>query len=136
MTAMGVDAISVLVVDDDLEIRDALRFVLEEAGYTVAEAVGGAAALDALRASADPMVVLLDRIMPAPDGESVLWTVAQEGLGARHVYVLVTAGPTRFAQPFVELLDTLDTPVVQKPFDLDELLEIVVHASQRLPRGN
>jgi CheY-like chemotaxis protein len=130
---MGRAKMSILVVDDDLEIREALRFVLEEAGYAVAQAASGAAALAALRASPDPMVVLLDRIMPPPDGEAVLQAVAREGLAARHAYVLVTAGPTRFSQPFVELLAALDTPVVQKPFDVDDLLDIIASAARRLP---
>src|SRR5690348_9437984 len=43
----------VLVVDDDADVRRLLRVMLEADGYAVAEAPGGAEALDILRESAD-----------------------------------------------------------------------------------
>jgi GAF domain-containing protein/CheY-like chemotaxis protein len=57
----------VLVVDDDAEIRQLLRRMLEPEGYTVVEAENGRVALDRLRDTA-PSVVLLDLMMPEMDG--------------------------------------------------------------------
>src|SRR6516165_4584281 len=58
----------VLVVDDDDAIRETLRSVLEDAGYTVVEDHDGLAAVQRLRRSRTPMVVLLDLMMPGLDG--------------------------------------------------------------------
>jgi CheY-like chemotaxis protein len=57
----------VLVVDDDAEIRELLRRMLEPEGYSVVEANNGRVALDRLR-DVSPSVVLLDLMMPEMDG--------------------------------------------------------------------
>jgi CheY-like chemotaxis protein len=57
----------VLVVDDDAEIRQLLRRMLEPEGYTVVEAENGRVALERLR-DTSPSVVLLDLMMPEMDG--------------------------------------------------------------------
>ncbi|MGH7340554.1 MAG: response regulator, partial [Candidatus Rokuibacteriota bacterium] len=57
----------VLVVDDDVELRQLLRRMLEPEGYTVVEAENGRVALERLR-DLSPSVVLLDLMMPEMDG--------------------------------------------------------------------
>jgi hypothetical protein len=57
----------VLVVDDDVTLRQLLRRMLEPEGYTVVEAENGRVALERLRGVA-PSVVLLDLMMPEMDG--------------------------------------------------------------------
>jgi signal transduction histidine kinase/DNA-binding response OmpR family regulator len=57
----------VLVVDDDVTLRQLLRRMLEPEGYTVVEAENGRVALDRL-SSVAPSVVLLDLMMPEMDG--------------------------------------------------------------------
>jgi CheY-like chemotaxis protein len=57
----------VLVVDDDAEIRQLLRRMLEPEGYMVVEAENGRVALERLRET-PPSVVLLDLMMPEMDG--------------------------------------------------------------------
>ncbi len=57
----------VLVVDDDLTVRQLLRRMLEAEGFGVVEAENGRAALERLREVA-PCVVLLDLMMPEMDG--------------------------------------------------------------------
>lgn len=64
----------VLVVDDDLTIRLLARQSLELAGFAVAEAEDGAAALAAFE-KLRPDAVLLDVIIPAPDGFAVCRTL-------------------------------------------------------------
>ena len=59
----------ILVVDDDPDIRDSLREVLEDEGYDVASVGNGREALDYLKqASPRPWVILLDLMMPVMDG--------------------------------------------------------------------
>jgi CheY-like chemotaxis protein len=64
---------AILVVDDDPDIREALRDVLEDEGFAVVEAENGKDALDYL-AGADPApcLVLLDLMMPVMDGMQFL----------------------------------------------------------------
>jgi GAF domain-containing protein/CheY-like chemotaxis protein/anti-sigma regulatory factor (Ser/Thr protein kinase) len=57
----------VLVVDDDVSVRQLLRRMLEPEGYVVVEADNGRAALERLR-DVSPSVVLLDLMMPEMDG--------------------------------------------------------------------
>ena len=58
---------TVLVVEDDLDIREVMRMVLEASGYTVLEASEGAEALSVVR-ECRPCVILLDLMMPGMDG--------------------------------------------------------------------
>ena len=59
----------ILVVDDDPDIRDSLREVLEDEGYEVACVGNGREALDHLKtANPRPCVILLDLMMPVMDG--------------------------------------------------------------------
>ncbi len=124
---------AVLVVDDHAAIRQILGVVLEEAGYRVYEAADGGPALQRLRASREPMVVLLDMQMPGMDGVQVMQAVAADAaLAAQHAYVLVTANAKMLPRAFATLLRQLNVPVVPKPFDVDELLEAVAQAVNRL----
>jgi CheY-like chemotaxis protein len=59
---------SVLVVEDDPEIRAALKELLEEEGYKVAQAGNGQEALDFLEKGGRPCVILLDLMMPVLNG--------------------------------------------------------------------
>ena len=123
----------VLVVDDDQAIRETLRLVLEDSRYVVLEAADGQTALRIARESEDRMVVLLDLIMPGFDGEQVLSAVAgDETLATRHVYVLMTAAHKRLNPTLKALLEMVNAPIMQKPFDLDTLLNTVADAGTRL----
>ena len=63
----GPDGRRVLLVDDDADLRQRLRDLLEKEGWTVDEAADGQAALTAL-ADRPPALVLLDLLMPGMDG--------------------------------------------------------------------
>ncbi|MEA2700976.1 MAG: hypothetical protein QOI66_5247 [Myxococcales bacterium] len=75
MTATKSAKLSVLVIDDDEEIRTTLRDVLEDNGFTVDCAVNGRVALDMLlQGESTPTLILLDLTMPEMDG----WVFRQE----------------------------------------------------------
>jgi CheY-like chemotaxis protein len=123
----------VLVVDDDQAIRETLRLVLEDSNYVVLEAPDGQTALRMARESQERMVVLLDLIMPGFDGEQVLSAVAgDDTLATRHVYILMTAAHKRLSPTLRALLEMVTAPIMQKPFDLDTLLNTVAEAGDRL----
>ena len=65
MTALQ---LTLLVIDDDLEIRDALAEVLGDEGYLVVTRPGGEEALSYLRRGHRPHVIILDLWMPRMDG--------------------------------------------------------------------
>lgn len=123
----------VLVVDDDAAIRDTVRFALEDSGYTVSEAADGLAALKQLRTRHEPTVVLLDLMMPGLDGAGVLGAVAGDRrLASQHAYILVTANTKTLTLAFANLLQSLSVPILNKPFDVDDLLDSVAVAARRI----
>jgi CheY-like chemotaxis protein len=123
----------VLIVDDELHIREALRMLLEDAGHTVRMAPDGAAALQALRASQQPEVVLLDLLMPGMDGLEMLHQViAEPRLASQNGYILMTADSQRLLRSAADVFNRLPVTVVRKPFDADDVLETVAAVAERL----
>lgn len=107
---------SVLVVDDEIDIREAVAEVLAEEGYEVFAAGDGAEALRKAR-SFHPSLVLLDLMMPGMNGWEFRAAQASDPeLSSIPVVVLSALGRVSGfeAQGFI-----------QKPFDLDELLSAV-----------
>lgn len=124
--------VAVLVVDDDDQIRQTLRWVLEDAGYPMLEAPDGAAALDMVRRDPRRLIVLLDVLMPRLDGFGVLRTVAANPALAKHrVYVLLSAQGRAIPPDLRHVLFA----VVPKPFDLAELLDTLEAAAAALRRA-
>jgi CheY-like chemotaxis protein len=126
-------SVSVMVVEDDPDIRSTLQMVLTDEGYEVSEARDGEEALGLLRASQKPCVVLLDYLLPVLDAAGVLRQVAEDTSLQKHVYLCITAR-SRLPDAEVErLFVALQVPILFKPFELDELLEAVANAVDRLP---
>ena len=95
---MSASKTHILIVDDDTSIRETLRYVLEDAGYIVTEAQDGLQALEYLRKTPDPVIVLLDMMMPRLDGAGLLGTVAGDSRRLRRPLHLDDGGPPD-AQP-------------------------------------
>jgi CheY-like chemotaxis protein len=126
----------VLVADDDPDVRESLRLILEDAGYGVVEAADGIAALDALYMNVVPFIVLLDVLLPHMSGYEVLLHVAADPvLRTRHAYCLLTAvqlTDERIGPRFNDLITRLDGAILSKPFDLETLLACVADLWARL----
>ncbi|MFI5272309.1 MAG: response regulator [Ktedonobacterales bacterium] len=122
-----------LVVDDDADLRLSLRFLLESEGYSVDEARDGGEALAYLRDHTEPIVVLLDLMMPRVDGTAMLQAVAADPqLAQRNAYVIVTANRERLPLEMSPLLARLRVPIVTKPYDLDKMLGVIARSAGRL----
>jgi signal transduction histidine kinase/CheY-like chemotaxis protein len=80
----------VLVVDDDAEVRQLFRRILESEGYTVVEAENGRVALERLR-DAVPSVILLDLMMPEMDGFEFVTEFRRQGSWRAIPIVVITA---------------------------------------------
>jgi CheY-like chemotaxis protein len=72
LTVMAAERRSVLVVDDEESVREALRLFLTKAGYEVEVAVDGQQALQRVHMHSPPDVILLDLVMPVVSGFEVL----------------------------------------------------------------
>ena len=60
---------SILIVEDDIDVRETLSEILTEEGYHIIAFSGGRAALEHLRRSdSQPALILLDLMMPNMDG--------------------------------------------------------------------
>ncbi len=107
---------SVLVVDDDLTIREFVHMALEAEGYRVYEAEHGAAAFEQIAQSA-PQLILLDMKMPVMDGAEFLTLYCQTG---RQTPVVIFTASRQLQKPLV-----CENEVLAKPFHLDDLIRIV-----------
>jgi two-component system, chemotaxis family, chemotaxis protein CheY len=65
---MAMTARTVLLVEDDYDVRETIAEVLADEGYDVVTAVDGQDALDKLRAGARPFAILLDLMMAGMNG--------------------------------------------------------------------
>ena len=120
---------SVLVADDDSDIRVALRLLLQDEGYQVAEADDGVATLAFLRATPERCVVLLDLVMPRMNGIEVVRAIAADDAVRARVRVIVcTARSQAITGEESLLLRQLNATLVDKPFDLDVVLAAVCDA--------
>lgn len=111
----------VLVVDDDFDIRDTLKELLELEGLRVASAANGRDALRKLRNGVRPAVILLDLMMPEMSG----WEFRGEQLRdpeLADIPVVILSATPDVARAAEEMNAS---GWVRKPFDLDQLLELV-----------
>lgn len=82
---------TVLIVDDEPNVRDLIRDTLELEDHEVIEAVDGPTALDALRDEPLPDCVVLDIMMPGISGLDVLTEVRAKPLTKDLPVILLTA---------------------------------------------
>ncbi|MGH7318414.1 MAG: response regulator, partial [Candidatus Rokuibacteriota bacterium] len=80
----------VLVVDDDVALRELLRRILEREGYRVLEAENGRAALQRIREE-PPGVILLDLMMPEMDGFEFVTELRKQDAGRAIPIIVITA---------------------------------------------
>jgi two-component system response regulator AtoC len=118
---------SVLVVDDEENLRHLLRVILEREGLSVHEAVDGKAALALLEAQPDTALVLCDIRMPNMDGLSFLSALKERG--AEVPVVMMSAyGSTDTAIAALEL-GAFD--YIAKPFRAGEIRACVERVQER-----
>ncbi len=123
----------VLVMDDDANNREIFRMALEDEGYVTEGAVDGEEALAYLRASQDPVVALLDVVVPGDGGGfQVLQAAAGEASLTRHAYILLSASASADNPALGDLAIRLGAPFLHKPFSIDDLMATVAEAEKRL----
>jgi two-component system KDP operon response regulator KdpE len=118
----------ILVVDDDPQIRRAMRATLTSRGYEVADARTGEEALDELRAGSYDLV-LLDMNMPGLGG---LETCRLIRAGSETAIIMLTVSNSEKNK--VDALDAGADDYITKPFSMPELLARIRATLRRVPQ--
>ncbi|NUP98749.1 MAG: response regulator transcription factor [Armatimonadetes bacterium] len=126
---MGADELKVLVIDDEPQIRRALRVGLERHGHRVFEAEEGEAGLDAF-AEHSPDLVILDLAMPRRDGLSVC-----RELRSWSSVPIIVLSVRDYERDKIEALDLGADDYLTKPFSLAELMARMRAVSRRTEAG-
>ena len=117
---------SILVVEDDEDIRDHVVQALEAEDHRVFSAENGKVALDFLLNASDddlPGCIILDLMMPVMDGKTMMQTIDKyykDKFGMIPVLIATAKG-----SPVDQNNIPQSVARIQKPFDLDELYQAV-----------
>jgi DNA-binding response OmpR family regulator len=111
----------VLLVDDDHEIVESIRYALEAAGYEVLIARDGNQGL-AMAEREDPDLVILDMMMPKRSGFLVLEKLRRTRPVPLRV-IMITANEGSRHKAYAEMLGV--DAYVRKPFAMDRLMDNV-----------
>src|SRR5438132_420906 len=111
---------TILVVDDDMELSDGLRVVLEKQGYRVIQARDGQQGKQQVY-NQRPDLVILDMMMPRMGGFPVLEHF--RGKPDAPPIIMVTANEGKRHKAYAEFLGVIG--YIRKPFAMEQLLESV-----------
>ncbi len=116
---------TILVIDDESGILDALRILLRNEGFDVTTAQGGRAGLESLKATM-PDIVLTDIRMPQVGGIDILTAVRDQD--PETPVILMTAQAS--LQSAIQAVNEGAFYYIQKPFSNDDLLAICRRAAE------
>ena len=121
---------NILIVDDEPDIREILRYNLEKEGFAITEAVDGNDALDKL--SKDLDLAILDIMMPGKDGYDVCRKIREQGNTLPIVFL------TAMDREFDELkgLEVGADDYVRKPFSPKMLIARINAIFRRIDQIN
>jgi len=111
---------TILLVDDDMELSDGLRAVLEKQGHRVIQARDGQQGKQAIY-NHRPDLVILDMMMPRMGGYPVLEHFRGKADAPR--IIMITANEGSRHKAYAEYLGVID--YIRKPFAMERLLEAV-----------
>jgi len=112
----------ILVIEDEIGVRDSLVDILNAEDFIVDSAADGAAGLDQIR-EFHPDLVICDIMMPVLDGYGVLEQVRQDPALATLPFVFLTAKAER--HDFRSGMDLGADDYLTKPFTHDDLLKMI-----------
>ena len=122
---------SILLVDDDTELADTLKELLESRNFVVAVQPNGAAALREVQAI-DYDVIVCDMLMPKMAGDMFYLAVKKIKPELAERFVFITGNADN---PKVEsFLKSIDALVIFKPVLMEELVEMISLVLKRTAR--
>lgn len=110
---------TILIVEDDADIRETLQHLLEASGYRAAPASNGKVALDLIDTIGRPCLILLDLMMPVMDGWAFLTALDQNDALVEVPIVIVSAYTDKVAS-----LERAQQ-ILKKPVDIHALMDVV-----------
>jgi CheY-like chemotaxis protein len=113
----------ILLVEDDIALRDALAELLREEGYRVDCASNGSDALRHLAADAPPSVILLDLSMPVMNGWEFRNVQRHDPRYAGIPTIVLSA--THGSDDDARFADLAADAFLAKPFDADRLIDAI-----------
>ncbi|MGQ9518326.1 MAG: response regulator transcription factor [Anaerolineae bacterium] len=119
----------ILCIEDEPEMIDLIRLMLERRGYTVLGAIGGEEGMKALEGQV-PDLILLDLMMPDMDGWEVFRQV-RANPRLQHVPVVVVTAKAQSIDKVLGLHIAKVDDYITKPFGPQELIEAVERVLSR-----
>jgi CheY-like chemotaxis protein len=112
---------TILIVEDDFDVRESLSEALRDEGYDIECAVDGAQALEYLRGGGRPGLILLDLMMPRMSG-SEFRMIQKVDPQLSHVPVVLLSADGAME----EKAKALETDgAIRKPIDLELLIKVI-----------
>lgn len=113
----------ILIVDDEEQLRDVLKTVLQDEGHEVVEADNGNAAMEQFRQTPTELIIT-DIVMPDKEG---LETIIDFRRTYPHVKIIAMSGGGRTSpQDYLDMAKKLGAAeVIAKPFSIDDFLKCV-----------
>ena len=112
----------ILMVEDELDIREAVRASLKSRGYRVVLAADGEEGLRKVK-SEKPDLVLLDITMPKVDGWQMLRAIRNDEATRDLPVVMLTANRTTAS--LIESQSQKANDYLMKPFDIEQLMTFI-----------
>jgi two-component system chemotaxis response regulator CheY len=117
---------NILLVEDDVDVREALVEALSDRGYTVDTAGDGLVALQVLRGGKRPGVILLDLMMPRMDGVEFR-TAQRADPKLADLPVVLLSADARMEEK-ARAMKVQDA--IRKPIDLEQLYRVIERVSK------
>lgn len=111
---------TILLVDDNLDILEAVQFLLEDAGHTVIPVENGDY-LDNLDPKNLPDLILLDMLLSGKDGGEIAKKLKSSSATKHIPIIMVSAHPSAKEAAKKSGADDF----IAKPFDIEQLLEMI-----------
>jgi CheY-like chemotaxis protein len=112
---------TILIVEDDVNLRETLGMILEDEGYRTAMVSNGREALNHLRSAPPPCLILLDLTMPVMTGWEFRIEQRRDPALAEIPVVVISAVASS-----AERINALDAAAYfRKPLDVDALLQTI-----------
>jgi DNA-binding response OmpR family regulator len=120
-TDQSITGPSILVIDDDPDIRETVAFALKQAGYDVSTASNGEEGLS-LAHDTKPALVVLDMMMPKRSGFLVIESLRKDYEDPIKI-IMMTANEGERHESYAELLGV--DKYLHKPFAMEQLIQRV-----------
>ncbi len=125
---------TVLIAESDPGLRHLFQSLLRHQ-YAIDEVTSATGALQILRGSAKPMIVIWDLWLSDVPGSRLLDAIEHEPAVSRHAFLLLTANLESITPAQRQRLQRLQSPLIRLPFSVDTILEHLAQAQQRIENG-